>query len=151
MKPGRVWQILFLIVCAMLLRVSLDALSPLLVAAEKPIASKHTKELDVVLANNSGVLTAGDNLICVLFTAAGTDRPANVEDLSMRFTFRVGRNSGEPIPAQLNRIEAGRYCGSVNLGRQYYDPANYYVEMRFSDATQKTRKISFWTSVKKQR
>ena len=151
MNLSRALQILSLIVCAMFLRESLHALSQLPVAAEKPIASKHTKELDVVLVNNSGVLTAGDNHICVLFTAAGTDRPANVEDVSMRFTFRVGRNSGEPIPAQLNHIEAGRYCGSVDLGRQYYDPANYYVEMRFTDTMRKTRKISFWASVKKQR
>ena len=148
MKSGRVWQILFLIVCSMFLRVSLDALSPLLVAAEEPIASKHTRELDVVLVNNSGVLTAGDNHICVLFTAAGTDRPANVQDVRMKFTFHIGRNSGEPITAQLSRVEAGRYCGSVDLGRQYYDPANYYVEMRFTDALGKTRKISFWVSVK---
>lgn len=151
MKSGRVWQILFLIVCSMLLRVSLDALPPLLVASEKPIASKHTKELDVVLVNNSGELTAGDNHICVLFTAAGTDRPANVEDVSMKFTFHIGRNSGEPITAQLSRVEAGRYCGSVDLGRQYYDPANYYVEIRFTDALGKTRKISFWVSVKRHR
>lgn len=151
MNLSRALQILSLIVCAMVLRESLHALSQLPVAAEKPIAAKHTKELDVVLVNNSGELTAGDNPICVLFTAAGTDRPVNVQDVSMRFTLRVGRNSRGPIPAQLRRLDAGRYCGSVNLGRQYYDPANYYVEMRFTYATQKTRKISFWTSVKERR
>lgn len=117
-------------------------------SGEKPVESKRTNGMVVVLASDSGKLTGGENAICVLFQDIATGGPADVQDVKLKFTLRVGRNPGEPIAAQLNRDGPGRYCGHVNLGLQYYDPATYYVEMRYADTTGKKRKLSFWATVK---
>ena len=117
-------------------------------SGERPIDSKRTNGMALVLTNDSGKLTAGENAICVLFRDIATAGPVDVQDVSLKFTLRVGRIAGGSIAVPLNRDRPGRYCGHVNLGRQYYDPARYYVEMRYVDTTGRKRKLSFWATVK---
>jgi hypothetical protein len=117
-------------------------------SGEKPIASGRTKGISVVLTNESGKLTNGENAICAVFQDTATSSPANVQDVRLKFTLRVGRISADAIAGQLSRDGQGRYCGHVNLGHRYYDPANYYVEMQYVDTTGKNRKLTFWATVK---
>lgn len=42
----------------------------------------------------------------------------------------------------------GHYCGDVNLGKQYYVPANYYVLVLSTDADGKKRKERLSLSIR---
>lgn len=141
---------LLLLVASLLFSVSLPSVvqDPTPNIAAKPIASKHTKYLDIVLTNSSGRLTAGENRFCVLFKNAGTSTPADVQDVSIEFRLRVGRSPGQPRAAHLSHDGAGRYCGHVDLGKQYYDPANYETVVRYCETAGRKKKIEFFVTVK---
>jgi hypothetical protein len=117
-------------------------------SGEKPIASGRTKGISVVLTNESGKLTNGENAICAVFQDTATSSPASVQDVRLKFTLRVGRISRDAIAAQLSNDGSGRYCGRVNLGRQYRHPASYYIEMRYMNTKREKGKLTFWATVK---
>jgi hypothetical protein len=106
---------------------------------EKIIASKQTRSMAIVFTNDSGKLTAGDNNFCVLFQSLETATSADVHNVSVDFRLLVGRIQEIPITAQLTQDGIGRYCGRVNLGRQYYTPSSYYAYVHYADATGKKK------------
>jgi hypothetical protein len=109
----------------------------------KPIASKRTNGMTVMLTSESGGLNEGKNNICVSFQTIEGGQPVDASDVGIELTLRIGRNRGSPITAPLFEDAAGRYCGSLDLGRQYYSPATYDVVVRYVDASAKKRKVSF--------
>lgn len=106
---------------------------------EKVIASTRTSSMAIVFTNDSGKLTAGDNSFCVLFQSREPTTPAGVQNVSVDFRLLVGRIQETPITAQLTPDGVGRYCGRVNLGRQYYTPSSYYAYVHYADATGKKK------------
>ena len=114
----------------------------------KRITSKRANGMTVVLTNESGRLVEGKNSICASFQAIEDGRPIDVLNVEIGFTLLVGRNRGSPATAQLIHDAAGRYCGMVDLGRQYYFPANYDVVVRYVNSFGKKRKISFGLSLR---
>ena len=115
---------------------------------ETTIASKRARDLVITIANTTGRLREGDNDLCILFVRRETREPVDVQDVSVDFTLLVGRIQEEPIKAPLTRDQLGRYCGHVNLRKQYYIPASFYAFVRYTDVSSKKRKERFFLSVK---
>jgi hypothetical protein len=116
--------------------------------SENTIASKRIKKVTIRLTNDSGKLTARENRFCVLFCNLETASPFDVQGVNVDFRQQVGRIQEEQITAELTQDGVGRYCGRINLGRQYYVPATYYVVVRFVDTTGKKTKARFYLSVR---
>ena len=127
---------------------SLDETHPDICAMGKPIASKRAKDVVIVLMNQHGVFTGGNNRFCLEFRKAEQGGPVEVRNLSMDFSQLVGRIQERPIMAQIAQGSAGRYLGRVNLGRQYYDPAAHYAVLHYLDLAGEKRKVRFLLSVK---
>jgi hypothetical protein len=116
--------------------------------SEKRILSKRSKDAIVTLTNASGKLTAGENNLCVLFQSLAKPSSADVQLISVDFRLVVGRIQEQPIRADLNREGVGRYCGRVDLGRQYYIPSTYYVSVHYVNETGRKRTTGVYASVK---
>ena len=93
--------------------------------------------MEIILTNDSGKLVANDNSLCVLFQSVGKTTSAEVRNVSVDFRLLVGRIQERTITAELAQDGVGRYCGHVNLGRQFYTPSSYYAFVRYTDATGK--------------
>jgi hypothetical protein len=117
-------------------------------APEAVITSKRARDILISITNADGKLRGGYNDFCILFEDKATREPVNVRDVSVAFSLLVGRIEEEPIKASLAPRRAGRYCGHVNLGNEYYVPASYYVFVRYTDAGQQKRKQRLFLSVK---
>ena len=117
-------------------------------ATETTVASKGTKDLVIAITNSDGRLKGGENSFCVMFQKAGTDEPVDVRNVGVDFALLVGRIQEEPIRAQLEEDRVGRYCGHVNLGKQYYVPASYYVFVRYTDRAGRKRKERLFLSIR---
>lgn len=65
----------------------------------------------------------------------------------IEFRLLVGRMEGRPIRAEMVSRGVNRYCGTINLGRQFYNPANYYVFIRFTDNSGKKKAIRLHASI----
>jgi len=115
---------------------------------ERPIASKRTKDVVITIINADGRLRGGDNDFCVLFQRRVTREPLDFQNVGVDFTLLVGRIQEQPIRASLAQDQPGRYCGHVNLGKQYYVPASYYAFVLHTDAGGKKRKERLFLSVK---
>lgn len=116
-------------------------------SVEKTVTSKRTRDLVVTIMSADGRLVAGQNSLCVRFQKRATQEPVAVSNVSVDFTLLVGRIEEQPISGALVRVENGQYCGTVNLGKQYYDPSNYYVFVRYTDAAGKRRKQRLFVSI----
>jgi hypothetical protein len=116
-------------------------------ASENAIASKRSAELSIVLTTESGKLTAGENAFCLSFHNARGEAAA-VRDVTAGFYLLVGRIQEDVIKVQFSPTEAGRYCGNVSFGGQYYSPSNYYIFARYIDAQGKRRTVRLFASVK---
>lgn len=114
---------------------------------DKTIASKRSGNLVVVVTNEAGKLTPGENHFCVLFQSISPSTAIDVREVTVDFRLLVGRIEEAPITAHLNSIGAQRFCGRIDLGRQYYRPSNYYVFVRCLEATGKKRSIRLFVSV----
>ncbi len=97
-----------LVTCSLLL--VLVALSGALYAAssvdsttERTIAAKLEKNLVVVLTNDSGKLTPGENVLCVVIRNSRTGDAADVQNVSIDFAHRVGRILESSITMRLTR------------------------------------------------
>ena len=127
---------------------SLDETHPDICAMGKPIATKRANDVVIVLMNERGVFTGGNNRFCVEFMKAERGGPVEVRNLSMDFSQLVGRIQERPIMAQIGQGSVGRYLGRVNLGRQYFNPAAYYAVLHYLDFDGEKRKVRFLLSVK---
>jgi hypothetical protein len=115
---------------------------------ETIIASKQERDVVITITNVDGRLRGGDNDFCVLFEKRERREPRDVQNVSVDFTLLVGKIQEEPIRARLAQDQPGRYCGHVNLGKQYYVPANYFAFVLYTDASHKKRKERLFLSVK---
>ena len=116
-------------------------------SVEKTVTSKRTRDLVITVMSADGTLSAGENSLCVKFQTRATQEPVAVSNVSVDFTLLVGRIEEQPIRGALVQDRKGRYCGTVNLGKQYYDPSNYYVFVRYTDAAGKRRKQRLFVSI----
>lgn len=115
---------------------------------DKTIASKRTGSVVIVLTNDTGKLTPGENHFCVLFQGGRPTRAGTIREVSVDFRLLVGRIQEEPITAHLGQNGADRYCGLINLGSQYYRPASYYAFVRYVEATGKKKSMRLLITVK---
>lgn len=115
---------------------------------ESTVVSKRTKDLVITITSPDGRLKGGENSFCVVFQKKGTEEPVNVQNVSVDFTLLVGRIQENPIRSPLTEGQVGRYCGQVNLGKQYYIPASYYAFVRYTDGAGKKRKRRFFLGVR---
>ena len=118
-----------------------------LCAAGKTIATKRVKDMEIWLVNDPGKFAAENNAFCVAFrtTAAGA---VDIRSVNVDFFQLVGRIQEQPISALITRESVGMYSGSVNLGRQYYNPAVYYAVVHYLDLAGKKRNTRFHLAVK---
>ena len=117
-------------------------------STETRIASKQARDVVISITNADGRLQAGDNDFCVLFENRETQKPTDVEDVSVAFAQQVGKIQEAPIKVWLTEDRLGRYCGHVNLGKQYYAPASYYAFVDFIDASHRKKKERLFLTVK---
>jgi hypothetical protein len=122
--------------------------STLVRASERAIAAQRDKDLAIVLTNEPGELHEGNNGFCVLFQRDGTADAADVRDVALNFILVVGRMWQQPRPAFLIQDGVGRYCGTVNLGRLYYSPSNFYVILDYVDVSGNKRSKRFFVAVR---
>jgi hypothetical protein len=115
---------------------------------ELMVASKRTKDLVITITSADGRLKGGENSFCVVFHKRETEEPIDVQNVSIEFVLLVGRIQEKPIKGQLTENQLGRYCGQVNLGKQYFVPASYYAFVRYTDAAGKNRKQRLSLSVR---
>lgn len=112
---------------------------------EKTIASKRRGSLDVVIKNETGKLTRGENHFCVLFQSISPSTAIDIQEVSVDFRLLVGRIEEAPLTAHLSPSGVHRFCGRIDLGRQYYRPASYYAIVHYAEPAGK--KISARLSV----
>lgn len=111
------------------------------------ITSKRARDVVITITTAEGRLREGQNAFCVLLQNKETREPLDVQNVSVDFTLLVGRIQEEPIRAHLAQDQPGRYCGHVNLGKQYYVPASYYAFVLYTGAGGKTRKERLFLTV----
>jgi hypothetical protein len=102
----------------------------------------------ITITSADGRLRGGENSFCAVFQKRGTNEPVDVQNVSVDFTLLVGRIQEKLIRGQFTEDQMGRYCGQVNLGKQYYVPASYYAFVRYTDEAGKKRKARLFLSVK---
>ena len=112
------------------------------------VVSKRTNNLVITIITVDGRLKGGENSFCVVFQKKGTEEPVDFNNVSVDFTWLVGRIQENPITTQLTADRDGRYCGQVNLVKQNYIPASYYAFVRYTDESGKKRKQRFFLNVK---
>jgi hypothetical protein len=117
-------------------------------AGEMKAASARNHGLTISIVNDSGRFVAGNNAFCVVFTSTANAEPVLVKDVDVEFAQQVGRIQEKPMRAQIARGDTGRFCGKVDLGTQYYQPAFYYVFIHYTDANGKRRNCRLSLSVK---
>lgn len=111
------------------------------------VAVKKTKYLLITLTTADGRLRGGENGFCIVFESRQTRAPAQVQSVSVNFTLLVGKIEERPIEAEIKGSLPGQFCGRVDLGKQYYVPAGYYVFLKYLDATGKRRKQRLFARV----
>lgn len=128
--------------------MNLPAQSPFVLGAgEKAISFKRVNDLGIALTNDSGKFSAGENSFCLVVRDQKTMTPVAVQSVRVDFRQLVGRMQEEPITPRLTD-KVGRFCGTVDLGRQYYSAASYYAFVYFTDPHGKKRKARFFLTVK---
>ena len=115
---------------------------------EKTIASKRSGSLVVVMTNETGKLTPGENHFCVLFQTIIPSAAVEVTEVSVDFRLLVGRIEEAPLTAHLTPNGVQRFCGRIDLSRQYYRPANYYGFVHYIEANGRKRSMRLFVSVK---
>ena len=111
------------------------------------VASKRTKNMVITITGSDGRLKDGENNFCVVFQKRETGEAVDLQKVSVEFALLVGRIEEEPIRVQLTGDRVGRYCGHVDLGKQYYVPASYYAFVVYTDAAGKKRKERLFLSI----
>jgi hypothetical protein len=112
------------------------------------IASKRNHELYISLTSKAGKLVAGTSEYCALFSITKGDAPTHVEDVFVEFAQQIGKIRENPRKFPLALDNLGAYCGEVDLGKQYYQPAFYYVEVHYAVSSRKRRTCRFFLTMK---
>lgn len=112
------------------------------------VASAHNHNLSISVVNEPEKFVAGNNAFCVVFTKSSSADPASVNNVEIEFAQQVGKIREKPVRAQVTESGLGHFCGNVDLGKQYYDPAFYYVYLHYTDASDRRRKCNLSFSVK---
>ena len=131
---GIFYSLAMFLLCATLARASIGT-----DGQERTIRSTRAGDLLVTLTNESGKFTADVNRFCVLFQSKNASTAIDIHEVSVDFRLLVGRIQERPLTVHLSPNGFDRFCGDINLGRQYYRPANYYVLVHYSQATGKKR------------
>ncbi|MGO9325892.1 MAG: hypothetical protein ACLP07_15160 [Terracidiphilus sp.] len=135
------------VLCVVIVLIALQDLR----ASEKKkdsVASAHNHILSISIVNDPEKFVAGNNAFCVVFTKSSSAEPASVTNVKIEFAQQVGKIRERPVRAQVTESDLGHFCGNVDLGKQYYDPAFYYVYLRYTDASGRRRKCNLSFSVK---
>ena len=132
--------------CAVLSVATIFVAATQVCAGQTTIASKRNHGLYISLMSESGELTQKDEY-CAFFGTTKGGEP-HVETVFLEFAQQVGkiRESARKFPLLLDSL--GRYCGTVDLGKQYYHPAFYYVEVHYTDTSRKRRKCCFFLTLR---
>lgn len=117
-------------------------------AHEKTVTSTRKGSLVIALTNDTGKLTPGENHFCVLFQSVSPSTAIDIQEVSVDFTLLVGRIEEAPLTAHLSANGVFRFCGRIDLGRQYYHPASYYAFVRYVEATGKKTNVRLFFAVK---
>lgn len=112
------------------------------------VASGHSHGISVLIVNDSEKFVAGRNSFCVAFTKAVNGEAEPVKDVEVEFAQQVGKIRERPIHAHVAETEIGYFCGTVDFGTQYYDPAFYYAYIRYVDASGSKRKSILTFAIK---
>jgi hypothetical protein len=142
-KPIRLTAALFCFISALLASGQNHGSSDL-VRSYRRIVSKRAKNIEITLTSPNGKLKAGQNDMCVIFRDTETGSSPVVQVTAVEFRQAVGKVQEAPIDATITRVEAGLFCGNVNLGTQYYFPSNYYVLVHHVDAVGRRKKTRFF-------
>jgi hypothetical protein len=111
------------------------------------MASKRDHNFYVSLMSKSGK-SAWKDEYCVVFCTSSGGEPTEVGDVLVDFAQQVGRIRESPQEFPFSPNGRGRYCGSVDLGRQYYQPASYHVMVHYTDNSGKRRTCRFFVTIK---
>ncbi len=117
-------------------------------AQEKAIASAKTGSSLILLTNENGKFTAGENHFCVTFQSANAKSNGDFREVTANFVLLVGRIHEKPITAHLGPTVADRSCGQINLGPQYYHPSSYYAYVHYADRNGKKGSARLFFAVK---
>ena len=112
------------------------------------IAAKRNRDFYVSLLDKSGKLMPGKNEYCASFSRTTGGGPAQVEDVFVDLAQQVGKIRESPRKFPFSMDSVGRYCGTVDFGQQYYQPASYYVIVHYTDSSQKRRTCRFFLTLK---
>ncbi|WP_263356597.1 hypothetical protein [Acidicapsa ligni] len=124
------------------------AASPAVNVPDKTIATKRARNMSIVLTNDTGKLTRGENHFCVLFQGGNPTSVSNIQGVSVDFRLLVGRLQEEPTTAHLRQNGVNRYCGDITLGSKYYQPSSYYAFVHYVEATGKKKSARLHVTVK---
>jgi hypothetical protein len=116
-------------------------------AGQTIIASKRSHNFYVSLMSKSGKLVEKDEY-CVEFSRTKGGEPTQVGDVLVDFAQQVGRIRESPHEFPFSLDGSGRYCGKVDLGKQYYQPAFYYIVVHYTDGSRKRKTCRFFLSLK---
>ena len=116
--------------------------------SEMKAASTRNHELTISIVNDSGRFFAGNNTFCVVITSATNAEPVSVKNVGIEFAQQVGRIQERPTRAQITEGDTGHFCGKVDLGTEYYQPAFYFVFIHYTDVDGKKRKYRLSLSVR---
>jgi hypothetical protein len=119
-------------------------------AGQTIVASKRDHHFYVSLLSKSGK-SAGKDEYCVVFSRTTGGEPTEVRDVLVDFAQQVGRIRESPQEFPFSPDGRGRYCGSVDLGKQYYRPASYYVMVHYTDNSRKRRTCRFFLTIQQEK
>jgi hypothetical protein len=121
---------------------------PDLHASEREIVSRLNHGLSISIVNDSGKFVAGGNDFCVEFTKAIDADPAPIKNVAVEFAQQVGKIQERPFRAQILEGSTGHFCGNFDIGTQYYQPAFYYVFIRYTDTSGTKRRCRLFLTIK---
>ena len=112
------------------------------------IVSARNHDLSISVVNDSGKFVSGSNAFCVAFIKAANAYPVSVKDVDVEFAQQVGRIQERPTRAQITESGIGNFCGRVDFGTQYYQPASYHIFVHYTDPSGTRRKCRLFLVIK---
>jgi hypothetical protein len=133
--------------CTVLCVAAVFVVATQVCAAQTTIASKRNHDFYISLMSKSGEFAKKDE-DCALFSRTKGGNPTQVENVFVDFAQQVGKIRENPKEFHFSLDSLGRYCGRVDLGKQYYRPAFYYVTVHYTDSLGKRRTCRFFLTMK---
>jgi hypothetical protein len=135
--------------CRVLWLAAVCGLTAQVCAGQTVIASKRNHNFYVSLMSKSGELASKDQY-CVVFRRTSGGQPEQVGDVLVDFAQQVGRIRESPQQVPFSLDGSGRYCGSVDLGKQYYQTASYYIMVHYTDNSRKRSTCRFFLTIRQE-